>query len=304
MSDRVGTIPRRRLISVGIGLALLAGSAVPALAAATVTQVFGSPRRSEDWSSAATGYLAVNQRRPGNVQNSNVLVVPEGGVPTKVNPDGSNADYPTIELGNQHFGDVMLYAEWHGDGQRDVRIYDLVSGTFTDPPAGVNTSASESRPSLSGDHLLFGRGRADKPSTRAILYDLSSGTSRVIAQADYVWVGPINGDWVVYQACTRVCLIYRYQISTGARGRVPTPRALNYFPVIDDDGTVYFGASGRTCGSNVRMMRHLLGADTSSVVKKFPDGVDIFPGDVVDHAVYFGRYNCGQEQGDVYRLTV
>jgi hypothetical protein len=66
-----------------------------------VTKVFGSPRRSEDWSSAATGYLAVNQRRPGNVRNSNVLVVPEGGIATKVNPDGSNADYPTVELGNQ-----------------------------------------------------------------------------------------------------------------------------------------------------------------------------------------------------------
>jgi hypothetical protein len=304
MFDGVGTRRRRLLIPLGIGLALLASSAVPALADATVTKVFGSQRRSEDWSSAATGYLAVNQRRPGNIQNSNVLVVPEGGVPTKVNPEGSNADYPTIELGNQYFGDVMLYAEWHGDGQRDVRIYDLVAGTFMDPPAGVNTSASESRPSLSGDHLLFGRGKADKPSTRAILYDLSSGTSRVIAQADYVWVGPVNGDWVVYQTCSRVCRIDRYQISTGARGRVPTPRALNYFPVIDDDGTVYFGASGRECGSNVRMMRHLLGADTSSVVKKFPDGVDIFPGDVVDHGVYFGRYNCRQEQGDIYRLTV
>jgi hypothetical protein len=61
-------------------LALLASSAVPALAGGTVTKVFGSPRRSEDWSSAATGYLAVNQRRPGNVHNSNVLVVPEGGI--------------------------------------------------------------------------------------------------------------------------------------------------------------------------------------------------------------------------------
>jgi hypothetical protein len=30
-----------------------------------------------------------------------VLVVPEGGIATKVNPDGSNADYPTVELGNQ-----------------------------------------------------------------------------------------------------------------------------------------------------------------------------------------------------------
>jgi hypothetical protein len=105
MFDRVGTMPWRRLIPVGIGLALLASWAVPALAGATVTKVFGSQRRSEDWSSAATGYLAVSQRRPGNVRNSNVLVVPEGGVATKDNPDGSNADLPTIELGNPHFGD-------------------------------------------------------------------------------------------------------------------------------------------------------------------------------------------------------
>ncbi len=69
MFDGVGTKRWRRLIPLGIGLALLASSAVPALADATVTKVFGSQRRSEDWSSAATGYLAVNQRRPGNVQN-------------------------------------------------------------------------------------------------------------------------------------------------------------------------------------------------------------------------------------------
>jgi hypothetical protein len=117
-------------------------------------------------------------------------------------------------------------------------------------------------------------------------------------------LGPVNGDWVVYQACVRVCFIYRFQISARERGRVPTPRALNYFPVIDDDGTVYFVASGRECGSSLRMMRHLPGEDTSSVVKKFSDGVDIFPGDVVNHEVYFGRYSCGQEQGDIYRLTV
>jgi hypothetical protein len=39
------------------------------------------------------------------------------------------------------------------------------------------------------------------------------------------------------------------------------------------------------------------------VVQRFPDGIDIFPSDVVDHEIYFGRYNCRQEQGDIYRLT-
>jgi hypothetical protein len=304
MFQRLGSRPRLRLIPAVMGIAVVTATVIPVTAGSTVAELFGSKRRSEDWPSAATGYLVLNQRRAGNDHDGNVLLVPEGGVATKVNPDGTNADYPSIELGNAHLGDAMLYAEWQGDGQRDVRIYDLASQTFMDPPPGVNTSASENRPSVSGDHLLFARGPVDKPSTRAILFDLSTGMSTVIARADYIWVGPVNGDWVVYQECTRACPIYRYQISTGQRERVPAPRKWNYFPIIDDDGTVYYGASSWDCGLNVRMMRHVPGAGSSTVVRRFPDGVDIFPGDVVNHEIYFGRYSCRQEQGDIYRLTL
>jgi hypothetical protein len=283
-------------------LALLMAMAGPALAGATATRVFGSAHQSEDWASAGTGFTALNQRKAGTLE-SNVLLVPDGGTATQVNPEGTNADYPIIEMGNARLGDVLLFSQWRDRGPGDIKIYDLSSGTFVDAPSGVNTSAWENRPSVSGDHLFFGRGPANKPSTRAVLYDLASGTSEVIGKADYVWVGPLNGDWAVYQVCNRSCHIYRYQISTGMRTTVPVSRKWNYFPIVDDDGTVYFGASGWDCGLNVRLMSHVPGAPSSTVIKRFPDGIDIFPSDVVDHEIYFGRYNCHQEQGDIYRLT-
>lgn len=302
MTSRQDTPRWRRLIPFGIGLALLTASVGPAMAGGSETKVFGTSRRSEDWASAGTGFTALNQRKAGTFE-STVLLVPDGGKASQVNIDGTNADYPIIEMGNAHLGNVLLFSEWRGRRQGDIKIYDLVSGTFVDAPSGVNTSAWENRPSVSGDHLLFGRGPANKPSTRAVLYDLASGTSEVIAKADYVWVGPVNGDWIVYQECDRSCPIYRYQISTEQRTTVPVPRKWNYFPIIDDEGTVYFGASGWDCGLNVRLMSHVPGAPSSTVVQRFPDGIDIFPSDVVDHEIYFGRYNCRQEQGDIYRLT-
>jgi len=295
---------RSRRIPGAIGLALLTTLIGPALAAATVTNVAGSATKSEEWGSAGPGYTALNQRKAGS-SGSNVLLIPDGGATIKVNPDGTNADWPTLEMANTYLGDVLLFSQWRRSGQGDIKLYDLGSGTFVDAPAGVNTSASENRPSLSGAHLLFGRGPANEPSTRAILYDLASGTSKVIAKADYIWVGPVNGDWVVYQACNRSCAIYRYQTSTGERTTVPVPpRKWNYFPIIDDDGTVYYGSSGFDCGLGVRLMRHVPGAQSSTVVQRFPARIDIFPSDVVDHAIYFGRYDCNRELGDIYRLTL
>jgi hypothetical protein len=61
--------------------------------------------------------------------------------------------------------------------------------------------------------------------------------------------------------------------------------------------------SGRRCGQNVRLMRNVSGANRSSEIRSFPDGIDVFPGDVFEHDVYFGRYDCERGEGDVYRLT-
>lgn len=85
-------------------------------------------------------------------------------------------------------------------------------------------------------------------------------------------------------------------------GTDPRSRDL-LLPVVDDDGTVYYGVSGRRCGQNVRLMRHVSGANRSTEIRSFPDGIDVFPGDVFEHDVYFGRYDCERGEGDIYRLT-
>lgn len=285
-------------------VAVVASTVVSAGAGSILTEVYGTNRRSEDWASAASGYLAVSQSPADDFVHSNLLVVPEGEAAIRVNPNHTNASFPSIELGNVYLGDVVVYAQWRDRGQRDLKVFDLAGSTISNPPAGVNTVETESRPSLSGDHLLFGRGPVGGSLRRVVLFDLASGTSRILDRAPYVWPGLVNGDWVTYQTCGSFCIIWRYQISTDNTTQVPTPdRGTSYFPAVDDDGTVYYGVSGRRCGQNVRLMRHVTGANRPSEIRSFPDGVDVFPGDVFEHNVYFGRYDCERGEGDVYRLT-
>lgn len=298
---------RRRLrgfVAIGVAVAAaLATMITPVSAGSTATKVFSTQRRSEEWASAATGYLAVSQRRsvfrPGHV-----LLVPDAGGRIRVNRDGTNADLPTIELANPHLGDALLFSQWRRSGDRDIKVYDVAGGGLSNPPPRVNTDVSETRPTLSGDHLLFARGPVARPLKRIVLYDLATQTPTILERDFYVWPGLVNGDWVVYQHCAHDCSIVRYQISTEQRTNVPTPnRGVTYFPVIDEDGTVYFAVSGRRCGQNVRLMRHVPGAGSSSRIERFPDGIDIFPSDVFGGEVYFGRLDCRRERGDIYKLT-
>ena len=72
---------------------------------------------------------------------------------------------------------------------------------------------------------------------------------------------------------------------------------------------VYFARSGRTCGSVVRIMRlpvTNLGARPAGLVT-LPAGVDVDFQVSLDEVsadvdLWFSRYRCGPQQGDIYRL--
>jgi|tagenome__1003787_1003787.scaffolds.fasta_scaffold20673572_2 hypothetical protein len=268
--------------------------------------VYTTPDLSEDWATFEGGYLAFNQRVVGGVDDSVVMLGTDTDPFHQVNADGTYADWPSMELGNAYLGDVVLFSQWEGTGPADIVVYDVTTDTVVDTPDGINTSANEMKATISGDYLLFGRGaQGAAPPTKAVLYDLATGESSLLAKGSYVWPGMVNGNWVVYQRCAKACEIVRYRISNGRADVVPTAaRKWTYFPVIDADGTVYYGQSGNGCGLNVKLMSHHRGDAESHVLKDLPNQVDIDPGDIVDGDLYFGRFNCRREESDIYRLTL
>ena len=124
--------------------------------------------RLEEGPAAASGYLAWEQEgeKDPNIPDSlesllrfDVVVQAEGGAPQLINSPEVNAEEPDID------GTTLVYSESpEFAGLGELRFFDLVSGTHSDLPVGVNTRAGEDRPSLSGDWLLFGVDTAsDRP---------------------------------------------------------------------------------------------------------------------------------------------
>src|SRR5262245_9791831 len=73
-----------------------------------------------------------------------------GGAAFKVNAAGTNGANGGID------GNVLIYQEF-GKGKSDLKLFDLADRSRRSPPRGVNTAQWEYWPSMSGDHLLFGR---------------------------------------------------------------------------------------------------------------------------------------------------
>ena len=73
--------------------------------------------------------------------------------------------------------------------------------------------------------------------------------------------GQVNGDYAVYTHCGKVtCNVFRYQISTGQRVKMPnaSARRVQYAPSVSADGTVYYASSRFACGKDVRIRRFVV----------------------------------------------
>lgn len=83
-----------------------------------------------------------------------------------------------------------------------------------------------------------------------------------------------------------------------------------YAPIVDEgDAQVYFVRSGQVCGAAVRIMRLPLAdlGSTPESIATSPPGIDVgfqlsveVRPDRLD--LWFSRYRCAPEQGDVFRL--
>jgi hypothetical protein len=235
----------------------------------------------------------------------------------RVNPRGTSAFTGGIE------GSTLIYQLSTSGKKPDLAMVDLSTRTDLDVPDGVNTNAAEFAPSISGSHLLFGRGIRHGASV--VLFDTSTATSQVVYSKteterrvfDIIPI-QVNGNYAVWQQAifsrrTGKFItgdVFLYDIAAATTTKIPKSdpeRSWLYGPSVDADGTVYFGRSSNACGENAQLVSRQLDG-TETVLYEFPTNRDFGFSFAVDNAdgttdVYFDRGSCrGSDFGDIVKL--
>jgi hypothetical protein len=254
---------------------LLAGSAgvllVAPAGAASTREVVGG--RAGDFQPAlGPEFLAWERDARGSPTRYAVVAKRLGGHRFRVNAPGTQAANGGID------GPLLAYQQFHGR-RSDIKLFDLKRRRRRTPPKGVNTPHWEYWPSLSGRWLLFARYKRGG-NRKVLLRNGRTGTTRTLAKTGsknaFLAPGQVNGVWAVYSRCTPAtkCDVFRYNLVTKRRSKLPNPGLYQRAPSVTSSGTVYFVRSRRRCGKSVRIVRHAIGGPTTVVVKP-PEGTDV-----------------------------
>ena len=294
--------PVRWFIAIAICISVLilgvawAGTPVP---------VVDNPRALEQYPAASQGYLA--WARVTN-HDANSFVKPDGAPKIQMNRPG------TASGGVGMDGTTAVYEVFGnaGRGNGNLRMFDVLTETRSDPPAGVNTPIDEYRPSISGDWLMFNRDGVRR--NKVILFNISTSERRVLANLfggdHYLLSNQVNGDWATYESCDlrrgvySNCQVSLYQISTDTLTQIPNPNRQQYSSSVTSDGTVYF-VRGRNrerwmCGRGAQVVR-LPNGGTEDVIATIPQGKDVFSTFALEESdtsttLLLGRQPCAQRR--------
>ena len=286
--------------------------AVPAGAASvpTETPVKQSSDITEFQVALSSSYYVWDQAPLGSDRVQIYAQATSGGEPFRVNQGKTFGFMGGID------GSRLVFEEASREGS-DLVMVDLATGTRTPLPPGVNTPKEEFEPVFEGDYVGFVRvkfGRRVKASMW--LLQLSTGQLRQIDTRNHrefllMFPGQLNGNFMTWMKCGgkpgAPCNSWRYDIAAGTKVQVPNPGGLlNYAPGVAADGTVYYGQSGFKCGQNAFMMKWT-GSGDPTVVFDFPAKVDFngtFVYDTVSPLeIHYGRAQCDQGTGDLYKLV-
>lgn len=218
---------------------------------------------------------------------------------------------------------------WTGgiDPDQDRAIYQQIEGRASDLftinletlrrfklPGPINSARWEWGPRISNAFYLFARDASLR--TTLFLFDRSTKTMEKLVSLDltryYTAPGAVGERYATWSVCGPLtCNAYIRDTATDRTMKIPAPPGTaRYAPVVHEaEGMVYLARSGRTCGSVVRIMRLPvtdLGARPVGLVT-LPAGVDVDFQMSLDEVgadvdLWFSRYRCGPQQGDIYRL--
>lgn len=188
--------------------------------------------------------------------------------------------------------------------QSDLELVDLKTHRLREPPRGVDTRAWEWRGSISGRRLLFGRFNG-VDTYDIVLTDLTTGRERILdsvrRHGAYAEPGQVNGRYAVWAGCPdNFCTVYRYDIRSGERVRVPGDyQHVNFAPSVDANGNVYYGRGLWSCGGQVKLMRFRPGT-APHVIVSLPQGYDFRFTSTDGRRVLFDRVNCSRDNFDIF----
>lgn len=294
-------IRRGALIALMLSMILM----TPGIARADVTAVLDDPQADETQPAVSHGYLVWTQRNTSFVRA-------DGEQRIRMNPAGTSSFAASIDGTTAVFHQVV-----HRQG--DLFMFDVPTQTISDPPAGVNTSASESEPSISGDWLLFTR--TSDPRVNVILFNPTTLEERVVAdlraRRHYLISDQVNGDWATWESCDvrrfvySNCEAFRYQISGGTVEMLSNPGRQQYAAGVTTDGTAYAIRTGRSaawrCGAGARIVRIDPNGD-SQVIAALPKGMDSFNTFAFEESdgsttLYFERLLCPPDfHSDIFKI--
>lgn len=193
-----------------------------------------------------------------------------------------------------------------------VTSYDLASGTVG--PDLVASRFWEWSPSISGDWVLVGRNNVNmgqkREWKRMLLVNITTDTTRTLDEvpgARYMWPGQVNGNWAVWQSCSKsACPIYLHDIAANSTSVVPTGGFYAWAPAVSASGTVYYAVGSYRCGRGIEIVRYQPGGATD-VIHAFPRGVDAYDLYVDTSSgppddVYLARFDCQKGSGDIAYL--
>ena len=301
----------RRFQQMVATFAILAFSVSPPRAVADVIDVpVLTTRAGERMVAATPGYLTWAQNTRARPGHFDVFAKMTGGSRFKVNAAGTEGALGGID------GTTLAYQEYEFKrGLSDIKLFDLETLTKTDPPTGVNTTNWEYWPDISRPWLLFVRYRLTAYKLAIILFNLDTQEKRVldvVSDLDYVQPGQVNGNYAVWMRWVRPgrSRIFVYDIAADTVNRIPNTRSFDWAPSVTENGTVYFGRTGRRCGSNnPRVMRYPRQGPLA-VVLRLPEGVDmsdsyVSPLEDGSIQVFHNRIRCGESKtaSDIYRFV-
>ena len=295
-------------------LVLLAGAGLVAVAvaAASAPVPVKATTRNENTPSASAEYLAWSKSRRGKPTTFDVYAQPTGGAPFKVNAPG------TVGWAGGIDGTRLAYQQvWKKNS--DIRFFDLLARRRSSP-SGVNTKRWEWRATISGDWLLFGRGRIfNRALQQVILRNLVTHEQRVLDSIHnkngMLQAGQVNGNFAVWMKCnpSPSCSVYRYDITARTTTPMPSSGQVQYGPSVTPIGTTYYGRSGPSCGASAELVKTTIDGATE-LLYTLPAGKDFFssfalavpskppPPPVTITRVYFDLATCHPDREDIYSL--
>jgi hypothetical protein len=255
---------------------------------------------------AGAGYYAWLQNSRAHPDHLNGYVKPDGQSKFRVNGRGTEAGFGAID------GTTLVYQQFAS--YSDIKFLNLTTHARRDPPKGVNTKNWEYGPAMERPWLVFVRQNVRTGKRTLVLFNLNTHTSKVLDEVGsngYLQPGQVNGGVAVWVHLTPRgrSRIYIYDIAGRTLTKVPNTKGYDWAPSVTEGGSVYFERTGRSCGTNPRMMRYAPGSAPVALFS-LPSGIDmstsyVFPLADGSIQVLHDRVKCSKLKfgWDTYRFV-